>query len=625
MKNIEPKALITKYTFIGTTLGLFITLVIFLLSMDSPQYKISNSSFTSLFVMFPALWAALFLPFIGGIAGFFLAKSFSKIIKKQTNKLKKEASKTKMVLSFIDNLRQNKLEEDINEKDENDPLTQALVNLRRFMIHSKEEQEQRRIEEEQRNWVTEGLAQFGEILRQNNDNLEEISLTIIRYLVTYLKVNQGGVFLANQTNSGEKVLEMTACIAYDRKKFADKIIKWGEGLLGRCALEKETIFITDVPNEYINITSGLGNSNPGTLLLVPLKTNEEIYGVIELASFQVLQTFEIEFVEKTAESIASTISTVKNNIQTNKLLRETQIQAEKMSQQEEELRQNLEEMRATQEESDRREVERKGILEAIDHAAISCEFDTSGTLLSVNDNFLKTFKYKPEEVEGQNLKIFFFKDDVGELDRILADLSNGHNFRGRVRRRTKAGEEIYLLTTYSPVIDHNGEILKVLSLENDVTEQVELEEALKHSKEELGLLLEDARNEVMEQFKEIESVKIRNEKTLEGALDAIITTNKEGTLEFFNMAAEKLWGYERNEVLGQNVSMLFSKETSKTNEFVSAFISIDGQKIVGERREIPIRNKYGEDISVLFLLSEAKVGDDHSFTAFIQNVEVELF
>ncbi len=625
MKKIQPKALITKYTFIGTTLGVFITLVIFLLSMDSPQYKLSNSSITSLFTMFPALWAALCLPFISGIAGFFLAKSFSKIIKKQTNKLKKEASKTKMVLSFIDNLRQNKLEEVIKVKDENDPLTQALVNLRRFMIHSKEEQEKRRIEEEQRNWVTEGLAQFGEILRQNNDNLEEISLTIIRYLVTYIKVNQGGVFLANKTKSGEKVLEMTACVAYDRKKFADKIVKWGEGLLGRCALEKETIFITDVPNQYINITSGLGDSNPGTLLLVPLKTNEEIYGVIELASFQVLQRFEIEFVEKTAESIASTISTVKNNIQTNNLLRETQIQAEKMSQQEEELRQNLEEMRATQEESDRREVERKGILEAIDHAAISCEFDTSGTLLSINDNFLKTFKYKPEEVEGQNLKIFFFKDDVGELDRILADLSNGHNFRGRVRRRTKAGEEIYLLTTYSPVIDHNGEILKILSLENDVTEQVELEEALKHSKEELGLLLEDARNEVMEQFKEIESVKIRNEKTLEGALDAIITTNKEGTLEFFNLAAEKLWGYERNEVLGQNVSMLFSKETSKTNEFVSAFISIDGEKIVGERREIPIRNKYGEDISVLFLLSEAKVGDDHSFTAFIQNVEVELF
>ena len=493
------------------------------------------------------------------------------------------------------------------------------------MIMSKSEEQLRRIEDEQRNWVTQGLAQFGEILRQNNDNLEELSYNILNYLVNYVNLNQGGVFLINESKSGGKSFVMSSCIAYDRRKFADKIINWGEGLIGRCALEKETIFITDIPDNYINITSGLGDSNPGTILLVPLKTTEELFGVIELASFQVLQKFEIEFIEKTAESIASTIFTVKNNIQTNKLLKETQIQAEKMSQQEEELRQNLEEMRATQEESDRREIERKGILEAIDMAAISCEFDTEGTLLSVNNNFLSTFRYKPEEIEGQNIKIFSFKDDVHDLNRILSDLSNGHTFKGRVRRRTKNSEEIFLFSTYSPVINHNGEVLKILTLENDITDQVRMEVALKNSKEELGTLLEEAKNEVKEQFKEVESIKIRNELTLEGALDAIITVNKEGTLEFFNAAAEKLWGYDRNEVLGQNISMLFSSETAANDAFVTKLVSPDETKIIGERREIPIKNKFGEDIPVLFLLSEAHVGNEHSVTAFIQNIEVELF
>jgi PAS domain S-box-containing protein len=98
-----------------------------------------------------------------------------------------------------------------------------------------------------------------------------------------------------------------------------------------------------------------------------------------------------------------------------------------------------------------------------------------------------------------------------------------------------------------------------------------------------------------------------------------------GIIEFFNLAAEKLWGYDRQEVLGKHVSMLFSKETGKSDEFINKFISPDEDKIVGERREAPIKNKYGDEIAVLFLLSEAKVGDDHSFTAFIQNVEVELF
>jgi PAS domain S-box-containing protein len=138
-------------------------------------------------------------------------------------------------------------------------------------------------------------------------------------------------------------------------------------------------------------------------------------------------------------------------------------------------------------------------------------------------------------------------------------------------------------------------------------------------------MLEEARNEVKEQFKEMESVKIRNEMMLEGALDAIITTDKEGKLEFFNAAAEKLWGYDREEVLGHNVSMLFSKDSAKTDEFLLAYLSVDAKKIIGERKEVPIKNKYGDEVAVLILLSEAEIGDDHSYTAFIQNVEVELF
>src|SRR5690554_412860 len=626
MKRIKYKTLISRATLQGMALGLVVAIIIIRLSMDSSALVSSGEvTIKRLFSVFPGIWAVIFLPFIFAFASYWISKKFASIIKRQAGRLRREAGRTKMVLSFIENLRQDKLEEPLDDDDKEDSLTNALINLREYMIKSKHEQERRRLEEEQRNWVTKGLAEFGEILRKSSDNLEELSYEIIRYMVNYMKINQGGVFLLNQEKNGEPYFEMTACVAFDRRKYADKIIHWGEGLIGRCGLEKETIFLTDVPQDYINITSGLGDANPGTILLVPLKTNDGLYGVIELASFQILQSYEIEFVEKSAESIASTIAMVKTNIQTNKLLRETQIQAEKMAQQEEELRQNLEEMRATQEESDRREVERKGILDAIDHAAISCEFDAAGNLLSVNENFLRTFKYKAEEIEDQNLRIFVFKDDVSELDKILADIQSGNNFRGRVRRRTKAGQEIYLLSTYSPVIDHNGNILKILSLENDITDQVKMEDELMRSKDELGLLLEQARNEMKEQFKEIEAVKIRNEKTLEGALDAIITTNQDGVVEFFNAAAEKLWGYEREEVLNQKVDMLFSKETVKTDDFVTRFVSKEGEKIVGERREVPIRTKFGEDVSVLILLSEAQMGEDFSYTAFIQNVEVELF
>jgi PAS domain S-box-containing protein len=584
----------------------------------------SNRTVADMFYLFPGMWILLFLPLLTGAAGYFLALFFAKIIKKQRKYIKSESHRLAKVLKFINNLREGNLNNIELVAEDQDQLSKSLLKLRDYLISSNKEQEKRRIEEEQRNWVTQGLAQFAEILRKNNDNLEELSYNIISYMVNYLKINQGGVYLLNNSKK-DKFFELTACIAFDRKKFSDKVIQCDEGLIGRCAIEKDTIYMTDVPNDYITITSGLGQSNPSAILIVPLKVNEEIYGVIELASFSEFQPFEIEFVERTAESIASTISSVQINIQTTKLLRETQIQAEKMSQQEEELRQNLEEMQATQEESDRREVEMKGILEAIDNSAISCEFATDGSLISVNQLFLQTFKYLPEEIEGQNLKIFFFQDDLDELGKILTDLKNGHNFKGRVRRRTKQGEEIYLLTTYTPVIDNEGDIIKILSLENDITEQVAMEEQMKRSKDELGIKLEQARDEMKEQFKEIEAVKIRNEKTLEGALDAIITTNNEGVLEFFNAAAEKLWGYDRNEVLGEHVSKLFGTETVKNDSFVKAYITTEEDKVVGERKEVPIKNKFGDEIPVLFLLSEAQVGEDRSYTAFIQNVEVELF
>ena len=625
MKKLELSRILGKYTFRGILFGLIILILVILLNFNSEVFMHSNRTTANMFYLFPGMWILILLPVATGFVGYYFASSFVKVIRKQRKSIKAEERRSDAILKFVNNLRQGNLDNVNIGVSKKDQLSKSLLKLRDYLIKSKKEQEQGRLEEEQRTWVTQGLAQFAEILRKNNDNLEELSYNIISYMVNYLNINQGGFFLLENSNNKQKYFELKACIAYDRKKFADKKVDFEEGIIGRCAVEKETIYMTDIPNDYTTITSGLGEATPKAILIVPLKVNDEIYGVIELASFSEFEPFEIEFVERTAESIASTISTVQINIQTTKLLHETQIQAEKMSQQEEELRQNLEEMQATQEESDRRAVEMKGILEAIDNSAISCEFETDGSLISVNQLFLQTFKYLPEEIEGQNLKIFFFQDEMDELSKILSDLKSGHNFKGRVKRRTKLGEEIYLLTTYTPVIDNHGDIVKILSLENDITDQVRMEEQMKSSKDELGVLLQEARDEMKEQFKEIEAVKIRNEKTLEGALDAIITINKEGIVEFFNEAAEKLWGYERGEVLGEHISKLFSEETAKNDAFVKAYVTTEESKVIGERKEVPIKNKFGDDIPVLFLLSEAKVGEDHSFTAFIQNVEVELF
>jgi len=133
-----------------------------------------------------------------------------------------------------------------------------------------------------------------------------------------------------------------------------KRVDIGEGLVGQAWIEKDTLLITDIPNHYIQITSGLGDSNPRCILVVPLVFNGETYGVVELASFHIFEKYEIEFIKKLAENIASTIATVKSNEKTARLLHDSQMMSEQMRAQEEEMRQNLEELMTTQDDLQRK-------------------------------------------------------------------------------------------------------------------------------------------------------------------------------------------------------------------------------------------------------------------------------
>ncbi len=246
-----------------------------------------------------------------------------------------------------------------------DVLGNSLLQMRDDLKAAAEEDQKRKIEDEQRNWATAGLAKFGDILRKDNDKLDVLSYNIVSNLVDYLGANQGGIFVVGEDEMGNACLDLVACYAYNRQKFINKRLGMNEGLVGRCAIERETIYLTDVPDNYIRITSGLGDANPRCLLLVPMIMNDELFGVFELAAFDELQPFQIMFVEKIAETIASTLSTVRFNMQTAKLLEQSKIQAEELATREEEMRQNMEELRATQEQSARREIEMQQKIEML--------------------------------------------------------------------------------------------------------------------------------------------------------------------------------------------------------------------------------------------------------------------
>ncbi len=229
---------------------------------------------------------------------------------------------------------------------QHDRLGSALLEMRDKMRQVSEQ-------DGQRNWVSEGLAKFADIF-QNKKDSEEFTYIIISELVRYVEANQGGLFIVEDDQNEDSHLELVASYAYQKRKYLNIRIDKGEGLIGEVYREGNKVYMTDVPEDYVHITSGLGDANPRCILMIPLKLNEEIYGVLELASFNYFEPYKIEFIEKLGESIASTFASVKNSKQTQTLLRESIQLSEQMKSQEEEMRQNLEELVATQEEVQRK-------------------------------------------------------------------------------------------------------------------------------------------------------------------------------------------------------------------------------------------------------------------------------
>lgn len=368
---------------------------------------------------------------------------------------------------FAENIGNGNYNTSFQPLSEHDVLGNALINMRDNLSRVAED-------DKKRNWATEGLAKFGEILRTNNSDIAKLADEIISNLVKYLKANQGAIYIIDDkvSDEDEATMSMKACYAWDKKKFLNHQIYKGEGLAGQAWQEGDTIYLTEVPQDYIRITSGLGDANPSSVLIVPLKVNDQIFGVVEIASFNVFHDFEIDFVQKIAESIASTISTVKINAKTQRLLEESQEMTEQMRAQEEEMRQNMEELQATQEEMQRSTSETESTMDAVNGALAVADYNLDGTLTKVNSNFLEIYGYAQEEVLGEHHRVFAPKDEKNseEYRQFWKELSQGYPKKGIYRRLTRNGEIIQVHSNFTPIKSRSGEVTRIMEITYEMKE-----------------------------------------------------------------------------------------------------------------------------------------------------------
>jgi methyl-accepting chemotaxis protein len=420
-------------------------------------------------------------------------------------------------IQFADSISQGNYSVDY-PSDQTDKLGQSLLNMRSSLSEASTREERER-------FSTSGLARIGEILRQHANTLELLSDKVVEEIVKYMKANQGAIFMLEGKGTTNEHLKMMACRAWDRKKYMQKDVTLGEGLVGQAALEKQTIFLKKVPDNYVTISSGLGEANPKCVLIVPLKSEDEVVGVIELASFKEFYDYQVSFMEKVGESIASTMVTTQNNQRNKELLEQSHLLTEQMRAQEEEVRQNLEEMQATQEEMTRKNKEIERLLaEANDKEAqlkekileveqikqadkvkseemLSFMNKYRQTLLDILDQlphkvFLKDHEGKMALVNTVVAKAHHMtvNELIGKSDFDFVDAETAQDWRNQELEIIKKGSETYVFTenfdgedkilksTKMAFYIHHMNQMGLLGIQTDITELQNLKAQIEHLK-----------------------------------------------------------------------------------------------------------------------------------------------
>ena len=414
-------------------------------------------------------------------------------LNKLNQKINRLENQIKAATEFVKEIEKGNIDCVYNEhsegEEEKDSLKESLLSMRSQLKKLAEQ-------EKERNWVTHGLAKFVEILRTDNNNLNLLCEKIISNLVKYLEANQGYLFIVNDNNPNDIHLELMACYAYDRKKFIEKRVEIGEGLLGQTYLEKETTILTNVPQNYVYITSGLGEATPNCVTIVPLKLNDEVFGLLEIASFKPIKKFQIEFLEKLGESIASTISSVKVSERTSRLLAESRQMTEEMRAQEEEMRQNMEELLATQEEMQRmlKQVQVKesylnGILNATKDAIIV--LDKGYSIINQNKAADELVFGGVKSIKlGSNFLELVPKEKKEEFLNLLTRTFNGENIEFKFEEVLPNKQNFHYLINLTPMAEDTRNIQSIVLIFKDITELILAQKETEAILEEHKKLLE---------------------------------------------------------------------------------------------------------------------------------------
>ena len=192
-----------------------------------------------------------------------------------------------------------------------DTINQMITNLRDTTRANKEQ-----------DWLKTNLARFFGLM-QGQRGLQALTDQIMSELTPVVGAQHGAFYLAEP--DGESMhLSLTSSYAYTKRKHLASRFGLGEGIVGQCARERKPIIVTDVPDDYVQITSGLGESPPRNLAVYPVFFENQVRGVIELGAFHEFTAVQLAFLEQLMLSIGLAINLIGTSMRTEQLLQQLQ-------------------------------------------------------------------------------------------------------------------------------------------------------------------------------------------------------------------------------------------------------------------------------------------------------------